>query len=150
MTRRLIALLLACCPLAAAAATAVDVPLDPAVIAKLPSVPVRTVVHEKKLECQGVSLLALLRASGAMPGTPLRGPELARVVVVGARDGYRAAFALAELDPSLGAREVVLTNRCNGSALDAHDGPWRLVVPGDSRPARSVRQVESIRVVDAP
>ncbi|MNW13631.1 hypothetical protein D3C71_2116330 [compost metagenome] len=67
-----------------------------------------------------------------------------------ARDGYRVAFSLGELDPTLGNRTVVLTDRCNGAALDADDGPWRLVAPGESRPARWIRQVESIRVIDAP
>ncbi|MGO4222951.1 hypothetical protein AB4Y64_14000 [Lysobacter sp. TAF61] len=36
------------------------------------------------------------------------------------------------------------------AAHAGEDGPWRLVAPGESRPARWVRQVDSIRVVDAP
>jgi hypothetical protein len=76
------------------------------------------------------------------------GGNFARVVSVGARDGYRVAFALAELDPSLGNRTVVLADRCNGAPLSAEDGPWRLVVPGESRPARWIRQVDSIRVLE--
>lgn len=128
----------------------IDVALDAARIAGLPRTTVTASAHSKTLSCEGVSLAALLRASGAMPEEPLRGAQLARVVVVSARDGYRAAYSLAELDPSLGAREVVLTDRCDGAALDADDGPWRLIAPGESRPARWVRQIESIRVIDAP
>jgi hypothetical protein len=151
MTLRRIALLLTLAfPLAMRAAPPVDVAIDPARLATLPQVTVTGTAHEKTVTCSGVSLVTLLRASGAMPDAPLRGPLLSRVAVIGARDGYRAAFSLAELDPSLGGREVVLTNRCNGAALDADDGPWRLIVPGEARPARWVRQVESIRVVDAP
>lgn len=128
----------------------IDVALDPARIASLPRVTATGSAHGKTLSCEGVSLAALLRASGAMPEEPLRGAQLARVVVISARDGYRAAYSLAELDPSLGAREVVLTDRCDGAALDADDGPWRLIAPAESRPARWVRQVESIRVIDSP
>lgn len=127
-----------------------DVALDAAKLANLPRVTATGSAHGKTLSCEGVSLAALLRASGAMPEQPLRGPELARMVVVSARDGYRVAYSLAELDASLGAREVVLTDRCDGAALGADDGPWRLIAPGESRPARWIRQVESIRVIDAP
>ncbi|MGO1002931.1 hypothetical protein [Lysobacter sp. CA196] len=128
----------------------VEVALDEAMIARLPQVTATGEAHGRKLSCEGVALHELLRASGAMPAAPLRGADLARVAVVRARDGYRAAFSLAELDPSLGQHLVVLSRRCNGEALAAEDGPWRLIAPGESRPARWVRQVESIRVVDAP
>ena len=128
---------------------AVEVKLDEAVLAKLPQVKAEGSAHGRKLSCEGVALVELLRASGAMPAEPLRGAQLSRIAQVRARDGYRAAFSLAELDPSLGNRPVVLTRRCNGADLPPGDGPWRLIVPGESRPARWVRQVESIRVGDA-
>jgi hypothetical protein len=126
----------------------VEVKLDSALIARLPQVTAQGEAHGRKLSCEGVALHEFLRASGAMPAEPLRGAALARVVVVRARDGYRAVFSLAELDPSLGNRQVVLTRRCDGADLPAEDGPWRLIAPGESRPARWVRQVESIRVVE--
>ncbi|SDZ25581.1 Oxidoreductase molybdopterin binding domain-containing protein [Lysobacter sp. yr284] len=127
----------------------VEVALDEALIARLPQVKAEGEAHGRKLSCEGVALVELLRASAAMPAAPLRGAQLARVAQVRARDGYRAAFSLGELDPSLGNRPVVLTRRCNGADLPAEDGPWRLIVPGESRPARWVRQVESIRVSGA-
>lgn len=128
----------------------IEVALDEAMITRLPQIAAAGEAHGRKLSCEGVALHELLRASGAMPAAPLRGADLARVVVVRARDGYRAAFSLAELDPSLGNRQVVLSRRCDGAALAADDGPWRLIAPGESRPARWVRQVESIRVIDTP
>lgn len=128
---------------------AVEVKLDEALIATLPQVKAEGEAHGRKLSCEGVALVELLRASGAMPAAPLRGAQLARVAQVRARDGYRAAFSLGELDPSLGNRPVLLTRRCNGADLPAEDGPWRLIAPGESRPARWVRQVESIRVSGA-
>jgi hypothetical protein len=136
-------------PKASAPIAPVEVKLDEALIARLPQITAQGEAHGHKLSCEGVALHELLRASGAMPAEPLRGPQLARVAVVQARDGYRAAFSLGELDPSLGNRQVVLTRRCDGKALPADDGPWRLIAPGETRPARWVRQVESIRVIDA-
>jgi len=128
----------------------ISVPLEPGAIAALPREPVSARVHETTLSCEGVSLFALLRASGAVPEGALRSAQLSRYVLVDARDGYRVLFSLAELDPGTGKRDVWLVDRCNGTALDDKDGPLRLLVPGDARAARSVRQVESISVVVAP
>lgn len=87
---------------------------------------------------------------GAPSGNALRGPALLMAVVVEARDGYRVAFTLGELDPLLGKAEVVLADRCNGAMLDAEDGPFRLAVAGDTRGARSVRQVVTLQLVAVP
>lgn len=122
--------------------------LDPALIATLPRQQAQQDVHGHALHCEGVALAALLRAGGAMPATPLRGADLGKVVRIQARDGYRVTFSLGELDESLGARQVLLANRCDGAALTDKDGPWRLLVPADGRPARSARQVERIEVGD--
>ena len=130
-------------------ASPVAVPLDDAARAGLPRHAVQATAHGRTLQCEGVALADLLRAAGAMPDE-LRGPHLARYVLVTARDGYRAVFSLAELDPSLGNHAVVLADRCDGKALDDEAGPLRLVAPAESRPARWVRQVESIAVVVAP
>ena len=67
-----------------------------------------------------------------------------------AADGYRAVFALAELDPGFRGDVPIITASCDGKALDAKDGPLRLVVPGEKRPARWVRQVTAIDVLRAP
>jgi hypothetical protein len=128
----------------------VVVPLDPATLAALPREPVKASAHGQALDCSGIALVALLRATGAMPAGPLRGSQLTRYVLVAARNGYRAVYSLAELDPSLAARRVLLVDRCAGRPLGADDGPLRLIAPDDARPARWVRQVKSITVVAAP
>lgn len=128
----------------------VVVPLDPATLSALPREPVQATVHERRLACEGVPLDALLQASGAMPREPLRGAHLARYVMVMARDGYRALFSLAELDPTLGGVRAYVVDRCDGTALDEETGPLRLLVPGDGRAARGVRQLDAITVVVAP
>ena len=128
----------------------VVVPLDAAALASLPREPITATVHGSTLHCDGIPLLALLRASAAMPAEPLRGAQLTRYVQLDARDGYRVLFALAELDPTLGNRKVFLTDRCDGEPLPAEDGPLRLVALDESRPARWVRQVEAITVIVAP
>lgn len=137
-------------PRAPALPSPVVVPLDAATLAALPREAVAATAHGRPLRCEGVALAALLRAAGAVPDGPLRGAQLGRYVQVDARDGYRALFALAEFDPTLGHRATYLVDRCDGRPLGEDDGPLRLIVPGDARPARWVRQVHAIIVVVAP
>lgn len=126
------------------------IPIDAATLATLPREAVTATAHGKTLQCEGVALPALLRAANALSPEPLRGGQLANYVLVTARDGYRAVFSLAELEPTLGNRKVLLVDRCDGQPLGDDDGPLRLIAPEESRPARWVRQVQSITVVTAP
>jgi hypothetical protein len=135
---------------AAFAADSTNVPLDPATLAALPRHSVEAQGHDVALHCEGVALRDLLRKAGAMSPDPLRGHDLARVVTVRARDGYRVVFSLAELDATLGDRAVFVVDRCDGKPLDEKDGPLRLLVPADKRPARAMRQLEAIRVDTLP
>jgi hypothetical protein len=117
---------------------------------KLPHVKVHASAHGVEGDFDGVPLIAILREAGAPTGETLRGPALALYVRITAADGYRAVFALAELDPSTGGREAILADRKDGKPLDEKDGPLRIIVPDDKRPARWVRQVTSIDVLRAP
>ena len=126
------------------------IPIDAATLATLPREAVTATAHGKTLQCEGVALPALLRAANALPAEPLGGGQLANYVLVAARDGYRAVFSLAELEPTLGNHKVLLVDRCDGQPLDDDDGPLRLIAPEESRSARWVRQVQSITVVIAP
>jgi DMSO/TMAO reductase YedYZ molybdopterin-dependent catalytic subunit len=95
---------------------------------------------------EGVPVQELLQRAGVPLGEQLRGEDLSLVVLVTAVDGYRAVFALAELDELLGAREVLLADRRDGHPLGDDEGPYRLVVPGDAGGGRWVRQVRRIEL----
>jgi hypothetical protein len=123
---------------------------DSVALAKLPQLKVRAEAHGKTVACEGPALIDVLAAAGAPHGDKLRGGNLALYVRVSAADGYRAVFALAELDPALRDDIAIVTDRCDGAPLDAKDGPFRLVVPGEKRPARWVRQVMAIDLLRAP
>lgn len=129
------------------AAASQSIPLDAAARSGLPRETAEFSAHGQRHACEGVALIAILRQAGAMSTEPLRGIDLARRVEAVARDGYRVTFSLAELDPSLGNRRVLLADRCDGQALSATDGPLRLVVPEDARPARSLRQLDTLTVL---
>ena len=102
------------------------------------------------LHYEGVPLATILQSSGAPIGHGLRGPDMADIVVIAAKDGYRVALALSDVDPGFGGCQIILADKVEGAALPAADGPFRLVVEGDARGARSARMVTAIKLERAP
>jgi DMSO/TMAO reductase YedYZ molybdopterin-dependent catalytic subunit len=119
-------------------------------LAKLPHVRVHASAHGVAADWDGVPLIEILRAAGAPGGETLRGPALALYVRISAADGYRAVFALAELDPATGNAQAILADRRDGKPIESDEGPLRVIAPGDKRPARWVRQVVAIDLLKAP
>jgi hypothetical protein len=99
---------------------------------------------------EGVPLAELLKLVGVKLGAELRGRALARYALVEAADGYRVVFSLPELDQDATGRNVLLADRRDGKALDAKEGPLRIVIPDEKRHSRWVRQVTAIHVHEAP
>ena len=91
----------------------------------------------------------MLAKLGAPLGNQLRGKALANYIVAKGSDGYRAVLALGEVDPSFHPGEVLVADAMNSQPLDAHSGPFKLVVTEDKRPARSVRNLISIELKEA-
>jgi hypothetical protein len=125
------------------------VTLTAADLSKLPQHTVPTSEHDTPVTFEGV-LLSDLLAKVTMPaGENLRGKALAQYLVVEAADGYRTVFALPELDPAFTERRVYLVTKRDGKLLSEREGPFRIVVPDEKRPARLVRQVTAVRVKPA-
>ncbi|MGE3936531.1 MAG: molybdopterin-dependent oxidoreductase [Rhodospirillaceae bacterium] len=80
----------------------------------------------------GVPLWALLTQAGLVTDPAVRNDVLGLYLVATGGDGYRAVFALGELDPRFGGGgdPIMVAYRQDGQPLDA-DGFARLVVPGD-------------------
>jgi DMSO/TMAO reductase YedYZ molybdopterin-dependent catalytic subunit len=100
-----------------------------------------------KVAFEGVALTEILKKAGVAFGKEMRGKALAGYLVVEARDGYQVVFSLGELDPGVGGASVIVADKRDGKELSAQQGPIRLVVSSDKRPARSVRMVERLHVV---
>jgi len=66
----------------------------------------------------------------------------------GSRDGYRVSFSLAEPDPGFRERPILLPHQRDGQTMAENQGPLRLVVADEARPARWVRQLSGLRVID--
>ena len=101
-------------------------------------------VEGKTTTFRGVPLSALLASVDAPSGKALKGKDLADLVLVSARDGYTVALALAETDPLMRKDQIILADSADGQPLADAMGPYRLVVEGDLRAARSERMVVAI------
>jgi DMSO/TMAO reductase YedYZ molybdopterin-dependent catalytic subunit len=116
-------------------------------LGKLPRRSVRAKDHDgKESYFEGWPLIEVLKLAGVKFGEGLRGKDLALYLVVEASDGYRAVYALPELDPAYTDKVVVLVDRRGGKALDAKEGPLRIVVPDEKMHARWIRQVTGLSV----
>ena len=119
-------------------------------LARMPRQTVEAKDHDGKLvRFAGVTLTEVLKAAGVPSGERLRGPQLSKFLLVEAADGYRAVFALPELDPAFTDAIVLLADRRGGQPLAGGEGPLRLVVAHEKRQARWVRQVRALTVLQA-
>jgi DMSO/TMAO reductase YedYZ molybdopterin-dependent catalytic subunit len=122
--------------------------LDASALAAMPHEDLTASAHDEPAsQWRGVKLEDVLAKVGVSLDKPLHGKALASFVRVTAADQYQVVFGLSDLDPTLGHTQVLLVDTRDGKALDK-DGPFRLLVPGDKRPARWVRNVTTIEVVD--
>lgn len=68
------------------------------------------------------------------------------VVRVISADGYSAAVTLMEADTTFSPTPALLALTMDGRPLDEHNGPVKLIVPGDRRQGRHVRRVSRLVV----
>lgn len=100
----------------------------------------------KEHQYTGILVVDLLKQAGATVGGELRGENLTKYVIVKAVDGYEVLFALPELDTEFASRSIILADSVDGTPLGSGVGPYRIIVPGEKKPARWIREVKSIEV----
>lgn len=101
----------------------------------------------KEAVYEGVPLTAILRLVGTPAGARVHGDPTRLIVTIMGRDGYVAVLTLAETDAWFGKTPpIVAMTKNGGQGLSDEEGPWRLIVPDDSRPERAVRGVSEIKV----
>jgi DMSO/TMAO reductase YedYZ molybdopterin-dependent catalytic subunit len=107
------------------------------------------VTDEKGVQAEysGVPVAEVLRKAGAPIDKEMRGPNMAMGLVARAPDGYQVLFALAEFDSAFNDRVILLADRRDGKPLNNHEGPLRIIVPGDKRGARWIRGVTTLEVL---
>jgi Oxidoreductase molybdopterin binding domain len=120
--------------------------VNDALIDGLPQVDASFTAHGKTQICKGPTLQSILKTTGIPEQWDKDVAPLSATIIATAADGYRVAFSLGELNAELGNTPVIVTKQCDGKALSPEDGPFRLVVPGEKRAARSVRQLVELRL----
>ncbi len=119
--------------------------------AGLPRITIQAVDHDgKDAKFEGVAARDVLKLVNAPLGKDMRGKNLATYVVAEAIDGYRVVYALTEFDTDFTDRVILIADRRDGQALGTKEGPLRIVVPGEKRPARWIRELVSISVKRVP
>ena len=112
----------------------------------LPQVEISAKEQGKPHAFEGALLGDVLAKVGAPAGRAIRGEELADVVIIEARDGYKVALDLAGTDPTMRNERVILADRMDGAPLDFDHGPFLLVAwpqwthavgAADDRPPRA-------------
>ena len=125
-----------------------SVTLGRAELGRLPAVTVsRQREHEQATTAYAGPLLwAVLDRAGVL-GQDMQGMPRARarrIVTVTGRDGYTVVLALAEIDPEFEGKSVIVATQADGKPIGS--GALRLVVPGDKRGGRSVRDPTKVVV----
>lgn len=92
----------------------------------------------------GVAVGEILEMAGVTTGKHLRGENLTKYMLVKCADGYEVLFSLAELDADFTDRTVIVADQSEGKPLPPGKGPFRLVVPGEKKPARCSFQVTEL------
>lgn len=116
-------------------------------LARMPRSSVSWSEHGPVVNYQGVLLYEVLKAAGAPLDKQLSGKAVASYVLAEAKDGYQVVFALPEIDPAFTDNKILLADTANGQPLTATQGPYRIVVAGDKKGARSIRMLEKLTVV---
>lgn len=96
------------------------------------------------------AVLALVAAPAVAQTLALKalgGREMADVVLVTGADGYQVALGLAEADPGTRPNRIIIADRVDGAPLGPKDGPFKLVIEGDLRPARGARMVTGLTLI---
>jgi DMSO/TMAO reductase YedYZ molybdopterin-dependent catalytic subunit len=92
----------------------------------------------------GVPIEEILGMAGVTTGKQLRGENLTKYLLVKCADGYEVLFSLAELDADFTDRTVIIADQSEGKPLPPGKGPFRIVVPGEKKPARCSFQVTGL------
>ena len=125
------------------------VTLTPEEVAALPHKTVSVFnSHTKANETYlGVALVDLLAKIGVPRGEEVKGKLFMTAVIAEGTDKYSVLYALAEVDPSIHTGDVIVADSVDGHKL-GKDGAFKMVSTEERRPARWVRNLNEISVLE--
>ena len=95
----------------------------------------------------GVPLTELLSKVGVPLGEQVRGTLFLTGIIAAGTDNYQVLYALAEVDPSIHNGDVIVADSVDDHKL-GKDGAFKMVSTEERRPARWVRNLTSITVME--
>ena len=126
-----------------------SVPFVAVTLNRLPKQTIHTTDHETPVTFEGVLLSDVLSHVDRPLGDAFHGTAASYYLEAEGADGYRAIFSWAELDPSIAEKNVYVVLKRDGKDLASSEGPFELVVPGEKRNARWVRQLKALRILQS-
>jgi hypothetical protein len=95
----------------------------------------------------GVALADLLAKVDVPLGEKVKGRLFMTAVIAEGTDNYRVLYSLAEVDPAIHTGDVIVADSVDGQKL-GKDGAFKMVSTEERRPARWVRNLTHISVVE--
>ena len=111
-------------------------------LAGLPPVEVQAMREGGAMATYAGPLLWPILSKASLVDAPGKGAHLQHVFLARGADGYTVAIAIGELDPGFEGKPVIIATKQDGVVLAAP----RLVVPGDHKAGRAVRDLVAIEV----
>jgi hypothetical protein len=118
-------------------------------LARLPQQTVKTTDHGNAVTFEGVLLNDVLAKVALPAGETFKSKAASYYVLAEAQDRYKAVFSWAEIDPAFTDRKVYVVTRREGKPLAEKDGPFELIVPGEKKYSRWVRQLKALTLREA-
>ena len=106
--------------------------------------------HTGTPECySGVPLIEVLEKVGAPEPSAVRGKALSDYIIATGSDNYHAVLSLAEIEPGFHPGRVLVADTLDGKPLDSKEGPFKLIVEEDQKPARWVHSLVKLELKQA-
>ncbi len=97
----------------------------------------------------GVPLIEVLEKVGAPEPSAVRGEALSDYIIATGSDNYHAVLSLAEIEPGFHPGRVLVADTLDGKPLDSKEGPFKLIVEEDQKPARWVHNLVKLELRQA-
>ena len=118
-------------------------------LSKMPQHKIDVIDHVTPAKFEGVALSDVFAKVALPSGEKYHKSATSYYLLVQAKDGYRAVYAWAELDPSFMDKPIFVAFKRDGKPLSDKEGPFRIVAPGEKRPARWAWGVVSLKIKQA-
>jgi hypothetical protein len=105
-----------------------------------------TTAYGDHITYTGALIGDLLDEVGAPSDVRLHGPPVNQIIIVTGKDGFTTVLSLAETEKSFRDQPVILADQAGGKPLNERDAPYRLVIGGELKQARSVWGVTTIEL----